>query len=266
MLKKILQAELAMLVLVAMPVSSINFPIKSAADVATTSAPVLTLVQAKALSQQATNAVVAIYGKEVVQEAPDPILQMFAPFFSQQPIQAIKTIAGTGFFANPNGYILTANHVVSDNAATYSVVLSSGEEKTMRIVYQDPAEDVAILKIDGSNYPVLNLGSSTNLRSGQQVIGIGEAYGSYMTSSLGEVSSGGQDVTLAAVDESGEPLPQHLMQSSMQLYPGQSGGPTLDSSGNVVGINDAIATDISNVSLSVPIDYAKADLQTALGL
>jgi serine protease Do len=176
--------------------------------------------------------------------------------------------AGTGFFVDPNGYIVTNKHVVSDTAASYVAVLSDNKRKKAEVLYRDPNNDLAILKIDGSGYPVLDLGDSSKLKVGQTVLGIGNAYGhNKKTVSQGEVAGLNRTIVTvsdATEDTSGGQRLRHVIQTTAQLYPGDSGGPLFDLSGVVVGVNVAISQEKDNESFSIPINEVKSVISQVL--
>ncbi|GAC1413912.1 MAG: hypothetical protein NVSMB66_6620 [Candidatus Doudnabacteria bacterium] len=166
-----------------------------------------------------------------------------------------ETNAGTGFFVNSDGYILTNKHVVADTNFNYYVILENGKRQPASVVYRDPSNDLAVIKIKGKNYPVLNLGDSSKLKVGENVLGIGNAYGKVRdTVSAGTVSR--LDQSVIAQGEETQTL-HGVIQTTAQLYPGDSGGPLFDLEGNVVGIDVAIAAEKGNVSFSIPINDAK---------
>lgn len=187
------------------------------------------------------------------------------PVFSQTgSTTRQETAAGSGFFVHSHGYIMTDKHVVSRPGAYYTVVLSSGAEKPADVVYRDPDLDLAILHITGDTYPAVTMGDSSTLQLGQPVAAIGNTLGQYDNSvSVGVVS--GLDRTIEASDESGttETL-DGVIQTDAAINPGDSGGPLLDASGQVVGINVATATDANNVSFAIPINKATTMLQAQL--
>ncbi len=195
-------------------------------------------------------AVVSIYGTEVT-KGPNPFTVLS------------KVDAGTGFLIGSDGYILTNKHVVASEDASYSVQLSNGKRKSAEVVYRDLANDLAVLKISGSNYPVLDLADSSKLKVGQAVIGLGNAYGKHPnTISTGAVS--GLHKKVLAINQSSDMGNQELkdvIQTNAQLYPGDSGGPLFDMNGSVVGVNVAIAAGKDNVSFSIPINDAKAIIE-----
>jgi serine protease Do len=184
-------------------------------------------------------AVVSIYGAEST-----PTISDFAYY--------TKVDAGTGFFVSSDGYIITNKHVVASETANYTVVLSNGKKKIGHVVYRDPDNDIAVVKIVGKDYPVLNIGDSSKLKVGQDILGIGNAYGKYKdTVSTGEVS-GLHKVVYTEGDQ--DEVLDNVIQTNAQLYPGDSGGPLFDLNGNVVGVNVAIAAEKDNVSFSIPIN------------
>ncbi len=216
-------------------------------------------------------AVVSIYGYEnVPSQFNGGNTTLTLPFFNIEfsdlaPAQTqVQVDAGTGFFVDSNGYILTAAHVVADSQASYTAILNDGSRHDAAVIYRDPIHDVAILKISGSNYPALPIGDSSELQNGQVLIGIGNAFGQISNfPSVGSVIPLESNIVSADQNNGGQ-LPTHMFETNMQLYPGDSGGPTFDLSGQVVGINDAIALDEPNVSFSVPINYAKPALAKAI--
>jgi len=221
-------------------------------------APVSINSQAQAAINQVSPAVVAIYGFTApVQSASQTFYLPFFHISITLPQQQAQVDAGTGFFIDPRGYILTSNHVVSKSRVSYKAQLADGTIKPITVIYQNPDADIAILKIPGNNYPVVPLGDSSGLAKGQIVVGMGNALGEFTNlPSIGSIVALHQDITPGNGDTADQKI-SDLFQSSMQLYPGDSGGPTFDLAGNVVGINDAIATNQRNVSFSIPINAAK---------
>lgn len=175
-----------------------------------------------------------------------------------------KVSSGTGFFATNDGYILTSLHVVADSSEI-KVVLSDESETAARLVYQDPDHDIAILKIEGQNFPAATLGDSSKLKSGQSVFSMGNALGLFSNLvSSGEIVSTEQNVFAGNLETQEGQTINNAFRFSAQLYPGQSGGPTFNLNGEVVGINAATAINRENISFAVPINPAKQALQQAL--
>lgn len=191
----------------------------------------------------------------------DPMFQGFnlqVPVYTQKGVSNQKIGAGSGFIVGSSGYIITNKHVVFDDTAEYTVLLPKGVQKTATVVYKDPNNDMAIIKIAGSGYPVLPLGNSDALQAGQSVVAIGNALGEFNNSvSVGIIS--GLNRTIEAVQEDGsvETL-NNVIQTDAAINPGNSGGPLLDLNGNVVGINVATVSGSNNISFSIPINSLKS--------
>lgn len=176
---------------------------------------------------------------------------------------------GSGFFVTSDGYLLTNKHVVSKDDVKYTV--NTGEEELdARIVYRDPDNDIAILKVEGSNFPTLTLKEGNKVGIGEDVIAIGNIFGRYIDSvSTGAIMSLDEDivvtekvrtrngrVTLQSEDLNG------LIEVSAKLYPGDSGGPLLNKNGEVIGVNVATVVNES-VGYAIPIQIARQALQKA---
>jgi serine protease Do len=161
--------------------------------------------------------------------------------------------AGTGFVIAPDGVLVTNNHVVS-GAQTIEVVFADDRKMPARVLGRDSTTDLAVLKVDATDLPVAALGDSSALRVGDDVIAIGNALGleGGPTVTRGIVSA--EDRTITA--ESGIRL-EHVIQTDTAINPGNSGGPLVNSAGEVVGINTAVAGDAQNIGFSIAINAAK---------
>ena len=161
--------------------------------------------------------------------------------------------AGTGFVIAPDGVLVTNNHVVS-GAQTIEVVFADDRKMPARVLGRDSTTDLAVLKVDATNLPVAVLGDSSKLRVGDDVIAIGNALGleGGPTVTRGIVSA--RDRTITA--ENGIRL-EHVIQTDTAINPGNSGGPLVNSAGEVVGINTAVAGDAQNIGFSIAINAAK---------
>lgn len=167
--------------------------------------------------------------------------------------------SGSGFFIDNQGRILTNNHVVSGRAPEVMVTLFDGRKYRADVLYRDPANDLALLKIaPRGQLRFLPLGDSDTLQVGQKVLAIGNPFGLQGTLTTGIVSSLGRDIA----DESGREL-QGMIQTDAAINPGNSGGPLLDSSGNVIGINTAIYGPGANIGIgfAMPINRAKTMIE-----
>jgi serine protease Do len=155
---------------------------------------------------------------------------------------------GSGFFITKDGSILTNHHVI-DGADEIFVALTDGREFKAVVVGSDARTDVALLKIDATDMVTLPIGSAQNLKKGQWVLAIGSPFGLQATVTAGIVSAIGR--------ETGDYLP--FIQTDVAVNPGNSGGPLLDMSGQVVGINAQIVSrsgGFMGISLAIPIDEA----------
>ncbi|MBN9663448.1 MAG: trypsin-like peptidase domain-containing protein [Acidobacteria bacterium] len=168
--------------------------------------------------------------------------------------------SGSGFFIDKTGRILTNNHVVSGRAPEVQVTLSNGEKYKATVVYKDPVNDLALLKVQPRREAkYLPLGDSERLQVGQKVLAIGNPFGLDGTLTTGIVSSLGRDIA----DESGRKL-EGMIQTDAAINPGNSGGPLLDSNGNVIGINTAIYGPGGNIGIgfAMPINRAKTMIES----
>lgn len=173
----------------------------------------------------------------------------------------IKIGGGSGFLVHPNGIVITNKHVVADPTANYTVITQNGNRLEAKILARDPINDVAILKIEGRDMPVIELGDSNNLELGQTVLAIGNALGLFKnTVSQGIIS--GLSRSIAASIDAKSPIQEMrgLIQTDAAINPGNSGGPLVDISGKAIGINAAIIFGAQNISFAIPINPAKRDL------
>ncbi len=173
-----------------------------------------------------------------------------------------SSAAGTGIIATQDGYILTNKHVV-DGSTNITVILDDGTSyDKVKLVATDPLNDVAFLKIDEvSNLAAATLGNSKTISAGQQVIAIGNALGQYQnTVTSGIVSGTGRSVT--ATDSTGltvETL-SDMIQTDAAINSGNSGGPLVNATGEVIGINTATSSTAENVGFAIPISSVKGML------
>lgn len=168
--------------------------------------------------------------------------------------------AATGIIISKNGYILTNRHVIPANASNVQVVLSDGTiYENVRVVGRDPLNDIAFLKISGvTNLTPAKLGDSGTTDVGDKVIAIGNALGQYQTTvTSGIISAVGRPLT--ASDETGQNAEQleNLLQTDAAINPGNSGGPLVNISGEVIGINTAVAAEGQGLGFAIPINDAK---------
>jgi S1-C subfamily serine protease len=159
--------------------------------------------------------------------------------------------SGSGFIFSSDGFIFTNSHVVN-KADKIMVSLFNENEIEATIIGQDPDSDLAILKIYSSGYSVAQLGDASQLQIGQFVIAIGNPYGYQHTVTTGVVSALGRSLRT----QSGQ-LVDNVIQSDAALNPGNSGGPMINTDGEVIGVNTAIIQGAQGLSFSVDINTAK---------
>lgn len=174
--------------------------------------------------------------------------------------------AGTGIILSKDGYILTNNHVVA-SATKIEVVATDGTTyDEVEVVGADPLNDISYLKIkNAKDLQPAELGDSSTLRIGQQVVAIGNALGQYQnTVSSGIISGKGRPITAGGEGgDSGESLTD-LLQTDAAINPGNSGGPLLNYSGQVIGINTAVASNAEGIGFAIPVNATKGTLKGVL--
>jgi len=181
-----------------------------------------------------------------------PGMPMPGPQGPQAPQGPRGVSMGTGFIISGDGYILTNHHVI-DGASTVTVRLSDRREFTAKVVGSDEQSDVALLKIAATGLPTLRLGDSNLLRPGQWVVAIGSPFGLDHSVTAGIVSAVGRSNPYA--DQRYVPF----IQTDVAINRGNSGGPLLNTRGEVVGINSQIFSNSGGymgVSFAIPIDVA----------
>ncbi|MDB5349633.1 MAG: htrA 1 [Planctomycetota bacterium] len=174
-----------------------------------------------------------------------------APKFEKQQF-GVAEGTGSGFVYDDRGHILTNNHVVS-GADKITVTFHDGETAAAKVVGTDPDADVAVIKVDATQYRPLPKGQSSKLRVGEWVIAVGSPFGLEQTVTAGIISATERGTVGINKYES-------FLQTDAAINPGNSGGPLVDMNGRVVGINSAIATmtrSSAGVGFAIPMDMAQ---------
>lgn len=173
---------------------------------------------------------------------------------------------GSGFVVSTDGMIITNKHVVSDTSEKYHVVTFDNKNYDVQRIYRDPLNDIAILKIDptqnsGSSLKPVSMGDSSHLQVGQFVVAIGTALGEFRnTVTTGVVSGLGRGITAGDEFQGSAEKLDNVVQTSAAINPGNSGGPLVNSSGQVIAINTAVAQGGQNVGFALPINSVKDSL------
>lgn len=180
------------------------------------------------------------------------------PQYREQGTERQEIGGGSGFLVSPDGYIVTNAHVVSDKQADYTVFLNDGTSHDAKVIAADTILDIALLKIDEKNLPYLEFGDSDKIKVGQEVVAIGNALGEFRnTVSVGVVS--GLARSVSASTGVGRPeILSDVIQTDAAINLGNSGGPLLDLSGRVIGVNVAASVgSAENIGFSLPANAVK---------
>lgn len=181
----------------------------------------------------------------------DPFNEFFKRYFDDDSRQQEfrQRSLGSGFIIDPDGFIVTNNHVIED-AEEISVKLNNGNEYDASIVGRDPKTDLALIKVDvKESLPVIRLGNSEALEVGEWVVAIGSPFGLEQTVTAGIVSAKGRVIGSGDYDD--------FIQTDASINPGNSGGPLINMKGEVVGINTAIVASANGIGFAIPVDLAK---------
>ncbi|HXQ47249.1 MAG TPA: trypsin-like peptidase domain-containing protein, partial [Caulobacteraceae bacterium] len=168
---------------------------------------------------------------------------------NQAPTQKAES-QGSGFFISSDGYIVTNNHVIT-HAEDIKVTLKDGRILPARVIGHDTATDLAVIKVDGANFPFVDFENSAKPRVGDWVIAIGNPLGLGDTATAGIVSAYGRDIGDSFVD---------FIQIDAPINLGNSGGPTFDTYGRVIGVNSQIASPSGGsigIGFAIPADVAQ---------
>ncbi len=179
----------------------------------------------------------------------------------QKGTQKQEVGGGSGFIISSDGLILTNKHVVSEKNASYTVLTNDGKKYDAKVLAQDPATDLAVVKINQTGLPTVKLGDSDSVQLGQTAIAIGNALGEFRnTVSVGVISGLARTITAsgAGISETIE----GVFQTDAAINAGNSGGPLLNLKGEVIGINTAMVSGAQNIGFAIPINKAKRDIDS----
>jgi S1-C subfamily serine protease len=158
---------------------------------------------------------------------------------------------GSGIIMNPEGYVLTNNHVI-EGAKKVDVFLSDGKKFEGQVIGTDPSTDIGVIKLEGHNFYSGEFGNSDELRPGQMVIAIGNSLGltGGPTATVGVISAVKRNI------QSPEGILENMIQTDAAINPGNSGGPLVDSNGRIIAINNAIIPYAQGIGFAIPINTA----------
>ncbi|MBW4564676.1 MAG: trypsin-like peptidase domain-containing protein [Mojavia pulchra JT2-VF2] len=184
------------------------------------------------------------------EEFEDPFFRrFFGDRIPSQPRQRVERGSGSGFIISSSGQILTNSHVV-DGADTVTVTVKDGRSFNGKVLGEDPVTDVAMIKIDANNLPILSVGNSDALQPGEAVIAIGNPLGLNNTVTSGIISATGRSSSdIGASDKRVD-----YIQTDAAINPGNSGGPLLNIRGEVIGMNTAIIRGAQGLGFAIPIN------------
>jgi Do/DeqQ family serine protease len=210
------------------------------------------------IAQQVGPAVVRINSSRTVNNPNANLFNdpFFRDFFGSQlpqiPDKEVQKGTGSGFIINNNGVILTNAHVV-DGAENVTVTLKDGRTFQGKVIGKDLVTDVAVVKIEAKNLPVVKIGDSKNLQPGEMAIAIGNPLGLDNTVTQGIISATGRSSGQIGVPDKRV----NFIQTDAAINPGNSGGPLLNERGEVIGINTAIIQGAQGLGFAIPIDTAQ---------
>src|SRR3990167_3484466 len=188
----------------------------------------------------------------------------FDPFdiFSRPQATQQEQNIGSGFVVSADGLIVTNKHVV-DVPGKYKVITNDGKKYDVKSIYRDPINDIAIVKINATELKPVEMGDSSRVKVGQLVVAVGTPLGEFRGSvTKGIVSGIGRGITAGSSFEGFAEKLDDVIQTDAAINPGNSGGPLLNSAGQVIGVNVAIAASAENIGFAIPVNVLKDALKT----
>lgn len=213
-------------------------------------------------SENTINSVVHVTTKVVQTTFQRDIFQEFfyGPGAGGREFKQYGSGAGSGVIVSSEGYIVTNNHVI-ENASEIEVILNDNSKYTAKVVGADPATDIAVLKIEGSGFQPIPLGNSDDLKIGEWVLAVGNPFNLTSTVTAGIVSAKARNINLLSERSGKEIVPiESFIQTDAAVNPGNSGGALVNTRGELVGINTAIASQTgsySGYSFAVPVNLVQ---------
>ena len=185
---------------------------------------------------------------------------LFQQFYGNRTMPRTQKGSGSGVVISDDGFIVTNNHVV-ENAESIQVVLNDNREYTAKVIGTDPATDMAVLKIEETNLSPIVIGNSDEIQVGEWVLAVGNPFNLTSTVTAGIVSAKGRSINIMKGNSGKNIFPiESFIQTDAAVNPGNSGGALVNSKGELVGINTAIASktgSYSGYSFAVPVNIMK---------
>ncbi len=181
-------------------------------------------------------------------------------FFGPQANSPHQEASGSGVIVRDNGYIVTNNHVI-DKAIKISVILNNKKTYEAKLIGKDPSTDLAILKIEAEHLPHVNFGNSDAVKVGEWVLAVGNPFNLNSTVTAGIVSAKGRNINILKGNSDKNIFPiESFIQTDAAVNPGNSGGALVNTNGELVGINTAIASNTGSYagySFAIPVNIVK---------
>jgi serine protease Do len=209
-------------------------------------------------SEKTVNSVVHVKTQSTMQ----PVFNPWSDFFGYRQEPQVQMSSGSGVIISTDGYIITNNHVV-EGAEKLSVTLNNNKNYEATVIGRDPSTDIAVIKIDEKNLPAILWGSSDDVKIGQWVIAVGNPFDLTSTVTAGIVSAKARNINLLGNDRrtNEEIFPiESFIQTDAAVNPGNSGGALVNTRGELIGVNTAIASRtgaFAGYSFAVPSSIAK---------
>lgn len=231
---------------------------KSPTPVAMTSFGNLPLSSATDFTEAASeslDAVVHINTKITVGQINDPVYRLF---YGDARIE--QTASGSGVVISPNGYIVTNNHVISD-ANSIEVTMNNSETYTAELIGKDPSTDLALLKVEAEGLHAIKFANSDDVQVGEWALAVGNPFNLTSTVTAGIVSAKSRNINILQGDHKNDIFPiESFIQTDAAVNPGNSGGALVNSAGELIGINTAIASktgSYTGYSFAIPSNLVK---------
>jgi Do/DeqQ family serine protease len=213
-------------------------------------------------SENSINSVVHVTTKVVQTSFQRDLFQEFfyGPGAGGREFKQYGSGSGSGVIVSSEGYIVTNNHVI-ENASEIEVILNDNSKYTAKLIGTDPSTDIAVLKIDGAGFRSIPLGNSDNLHIGEWVLAVGNPFNLTSTVTAGIVSAKARNINLLSDRTRENVVPiESFIQTDAAVNPGNSGGALVNTKGELVGINTAIASQTGSYagySFAVPVNLVQ---------